>query len=73
LAKITANRVERIAKSHPCGRCGEYSYIRVKVKSVVPDPDAAQPVAWQASLRCGVCGADQELGISDDGDILYSD
>jgi hypothetical protein len=26
---------------------------------------------WHALLVCGVCGLHQELGIDDDGDILY--
>ena len=26
---------------------------------------------WHASLVCGVCGTHQELGIDDDGDVIY--
>jgi hypothetical protein len=28
--------------------------------------------AWHVVLVCGVCGLEQELGIADDGDIIYA-
>ena len=60
-----------IARSHHCVQCQEYSYKRVVVK---PASEALQEEfgeRWHATLVCGVCGTQQELGIDDDGDVLY--
>jgi hypothetical protein len=68
---ITRERAERIAKAQPCENCGEYSFKRFMIK---PAPEAQRKelnVAWQAQKTCGVCGALQEVGIDDDGDVVY--
>lgn len=71
MPKITRERAERIAKSHACEVCGEYSYKRVVVKPATKSQQEALRVAWHATKVCGVCGAEQELGIDASGDIVY--
>jgi len=71
VARITRDRAERIAKAHACENCGEYSYKKLKVKPA-PDSDREQlKVAWIAQKTCGVCGNEHEVGIDDEGDIIY--
>lgn len=72
MPKITRERAERIAKAHPCDGCGEYSYKKVSVKPATRAQREELKVAWQATKICGVCGAQQELGIDDEGDIVYA-
>jgi transcription elongation factor Elf1 len=71
VAKITRERAERIAKAHACERCGEYSYKKVTVTPASKSQQEELKVSWQALKVCGVCGAQQELGIASDGDIVY--
>jgi transcription elongation factor Elf1 len=71
LVKITRERAERIAKAHACERCGEYSYKKVTVTPASKSQQQELKVSWQALKVCGVCGAQQELGIAADGDIVY--
>jgi transcription elongation factor Elf1 len=71
LARITRERAERIAKAHACERCGEYSYKKVTVTPASKAQQQELKVTWQALKICGVCGAQQELGIAADGDIIY--
>jgi transcription elongation factor Elf1 len=71
LAKITRERAERIAKAHACERCGEYSYKKVSVKPATKAQQETLKINWQAMKICGVCGAEQELGIDSEGDIVY--
>ena len=68
---ISRERAERIARAHACVRCREYSYKKVSVKPAPPSHRDELHVAWQAALVCGVCGTAQELGIDDDGDVVY--
>jgi transcription elongation factor Elf1 len=67
---ISRERAERIAKSHACEQCGEYSYKRLVVK---PPPASHSDLseAWHAIKICGVCGLEQEMGIAPDGEIIY--
>lgn len=71
MAKITRDRAERIAKAHACESCGEYSYKKVSVKPATKAQQESLKIAWQALKVCGVCGAEQELGIDSEGDIIY--
>jgi transcription elongation factor Elf1 len=71
LAKITRERAERIAKAHACENCGEYSYKRVTVRPASASQKEALAVAWHATKVCGVCGVEQELGIDDQGEIVF--
>ena len=68
---ITRERAERIAKAQPCENCGEYSFKRLVVKPATEAQRQELNVAWQANKTCGVCGAVQEVGIDDDGDVVY--
>jgi hypothetical protein len=71
LARITRERAERIARAHACEQCGEYSYKKLSVKPALKEHRAELNVAWQAVKTCGICGMEQELGIDDEGDIIY--
>lgn len=66
---ITEARAERIAKAHACEKCGEYSFKRVSVKQA--PKDRQEDVAWIAEKVCGVCDTEHELGIAEDGRIVY--
>lgn len=68
---ISRERAERIARAHACANCGEYSYRKVQVKPSAPALRKELNEAWHAVLVCGVCGMHQELGIDDDGDVVY--
>jgi transcription elongation factor Elf1 len=72
LAAITRERAERIARAHACENCGEYTYKKLVVK---PAPDSIREelgAHWIATKTCGVCGLQQELGIDEDGDIVFA-
>jgi hypothetical protein len=71
LAKISRDRAERIAKAHACENCGEYSYKKLTLKPASPETHREVGEAWHAVKTCGVCGMQQELGIDDEGDIVY--
>lgn len=71
MPKITKERAERIARSHACEVCGEYNYKKLAVKPASADMRRSLGVAWLAMKTCGVCDAIQELGINDEGDIVY--
>ena len=68
---ITKERAERIAKSHACESCGEYTYKKLAVRPAPENLREELGVAWQAIKVCGVCGAQQEMGIDEDGDVIY--
>ena len=68
---ITRERAERIARAHACERCGEYSFKRVVVKPASDAHTRELGEAWHASKVCGVCGLAQEMGIDDEGEIVY--
>ncbi|HET7584362.1 MAG TPA: hypothetical protein VFK13_05610 [Gemmatimonadaceae bacterium] len=72
MAAISRERAARIARSHPCEQCGEFSYKKVTVKPATPEHRRELGEAWHASLVCGVCGAHIEMGIDKEGDILYA-
>ena len=70
VAPITHERAERIARAHACENCGEYSFKKLVVK---PASAALRDSALPGSPRiCGVCGAHQELGIDEDGDVVFA-
>jgi len=72
LARIDKERATRIAKAHACDRCGEYTYKRVAVKAATKQQKEQLGITWSAEKVCGVCDAHLELGINDEGDIVYS-
>ena len=69
--RITRERAERIAKAHACENCGEYSYKSVSVKPASASHRSELKVSWTARKVCGVCGAIHEMGIDDEGEIVY--
>jgi transcription elongation factor Elf1 len=71
VTKISKERAERIAKSHACVKCGEYSYKRVTVKPASKRLAESLGIAWSTEQVCGVCDSHVELGIDDDGTIVY--
>lgn len=68
---ITKERAERIAKAHACVVCGEYTYKKLAVRPASAAVRDEVGAAWQAVKVCGVCGAEQEMGIDEDGDVVY--
>jgi transcription elongation factor Elf1 len=72
LRRIGKERATRIAKSHACERCGEYSYKRVSVKPATRQQNEQLGISWAAEKVCGVCDAHLEMGINDEGDIVYA-
>ena len=71
MTAITRERAERIARAQPCENCGEYSFKKVSIKPAPESQREALNVAWQAHKVCGVCGAVQEVGIDEEGDVVY--
>jgi transcription elongation factor Elf1 len=71
LAKITRERAERVARSHACEHCQEYSYKKLNVKPASASQRKTFKEAWHVVAICGVCGLEQELGIDDEGEIIY--
>lgn len=69
---ITQQRAERIARGQACVRCKEYNYKKLTVKPASAEHRAEFGEAWHVVALCGICGLQQELGIDDDGDILYA-
>jgi transcription elongation factor Elf1 len=72
LASITRERAERIARGHACENCGEYTYKKLVVKPAPESVRAELQAVWIATKICGVCGLQQELGIDEDGDIVFA-
>lgn len=72
MAKLSKEKAEKIAKAHACSHCKEYSYRRLTVK---PAPKAITEelgAVWIAARTCGICDYKEEIGIADDGDIVYA-
>ncbi|MDQ3698734.1 MAG: hypothetical protein M3373_12025 [Gemmatimonadota bacterium] len=71
MADISREKAERIARAHACENCGEYSYKKLTVRPASPELEKELNERWHAVLLCGVCGMHQELGIDNDGDVVY--
>ena len=71
MAAVTKERAERIARAHACESCGEYTYKKLVVKPAPESIRAELAAIWIATKICGVCGLQQELGIDEDGDIVF--
>ncbi len=69
---ITQDRAERIARSHACEHCGEYSFKTMKVKPASESHRKSIGEYWHVTKVCGVCGMHQELGIDAEGEIVYT-
>jgi hypothetical protein len=72
LAPIDRDRAVRIAKAQACGRCGEYSYKRVSVKPAPQRLQESLGISWSAEMVCGVCDAHLEVGINEEGEVVYT-
>ena len=72
MAAITRERAERIARAHACENCGEYTYKKLVVKPAAEAVRAELHAVWIATKICGVCGLQQELGIDEDGDVVFA-
>lgn len=72
MAEMTRERAERIARSHACNNCREYSYRKVTVKPASEALKAEFNERWHVVAICGICGAEIEMGIDEEGDILYA-
>ena len=70
--EITRERAERIARSHACENCREYSYKRVTVKPASKAHQEELNELWHVVAVCGVCGAELEMGIDEDGNVIYA-
>jgi transcription elongation factor Elf1 len=68
---ITRERAERIARAHACERCGEYSFKKLVVKPASASLRDELNAVWVATKICGVCGLNQELGLDEDGDVVF--
>jgi hypothetical protein len=71
LAAVSKERAERIARGHACENCGEYTIKKLSVKPATAAITAELKAIWIATKTCGVCNLQQELGIDDDGDIVF--
>jgi hypothetical protein len=72
VAEITRERAERIARSHACPQCREYSYKKVTVKPAGNAHRDELHEVWHVVAVCGICDLETELGLDADGEILYS-
>lgn len=68
---ITLERAERIARSHACEQCHEYSFKKIVVKPASEAHFESLRAIWVARRICGVCGMETEMGLDDDGDIVF--
>lgn len=71
MSKITRERAETIARAHACENCGEYSYKKVSIRPSSRVHQVEFNEAWHVVKVCGVCGLHQEMGIDEEGDIVY--
>ena len=71
MAKITRERAERIARAHACSQCKEYNFKKISVKPASKSIKVELGAEWIAVKVCGVCGHLGELGLQDDGDIVF--
>lgn len=68
---VSLDRAERIARSHACSHCLEYSFKRIAVRAAPKSLRDEFKAVWHVQRICGVCGLESELGIDADGDFVY--
>lgn len=68
---ISLERAERIARSHACEHCQEYSFKKIVVKPANEAQVMSLRVIWMVRRICGVCGLETEMGLDDDGDVVF--
>jgi len=71
MEKITRERAEKIARAHACEHCGEYNYRKLTVKPATKKGRTELKEAWIAKKTCGVCGLQAEMGIDQEGEIVW--
>ena len=71
MAAITKERALKIAKAHACSSCKEYSYRKLSVRAATEAIQKETGAVWIASKTCGVCSYTEEIGIAEDGDVVY--
>lgn len=69
---IDRRRAERIARSHPCGRCLEYSFKKLMVRPADPAHRKELGAVWVVMRVCGVCGLEEEIALDAEGDLVYT-
>ena len=67
---VSLERAERIARSHACTNCGEYSFKRISVKAAPKALREEFKAIWHVTRICGVCRHESELAIAADGDLV---
>jgi hypothetical protein len=67
---VSLDRAERIARSHACTHCGEYSFKRIVVKAASKPLREEFQAVWHVTRVCGVCRHESELAIDADGDLV---
>lgn len=72
VTEISQDRAALIARSHACERCGEYSFKKFSIRPASDSQRDALNVVWIARKTCGVCGAEQEVGLDAEGDIVFA-
>lgn len=72
MPKLTKERAQKIARAHACSSCQEYTYRRLTVKEASAAIVAELGAVWIATKICGVCKYKEEIGIDDEGDVVYS-
>lgn len=72
VTEISRERAALIARSHACERCGEYSFKKFSIQAAPDSQREALNVRWIARKTCGVCGAEQEVGLDAEGDIVFA-
>jgi hypothetical protein len=70
--KLTKERALLIAKGHACSHCKEYTYRRLTVKVATKAVADELGVVWVATKLCGVCDYKEEIGIAEDGDVVFA-
>ena len=68
---ITQQRAERIARSHACDHCLEYSFKKLVVRPATMPHQKEMNAAWIVQRVCGVCGLEQEIALDSEGEIVY--
>lgn len=71
MAKITRERAERIAKAHACSHCKEYSFKKLTAKPAPESIVKELGAVWIVVRVCGVCAYHSEIGLQDDGDLVF--
>ncbi len=72
MPKLTKERAQKIARAHACSSCQEYTYRRLTVKEATAEVVKELGAVWIATKTCGVCNYKEEIGIADDGDVVYA-